>query len=146
MARFHFISFSALHTLQNMKLPATQLQRRTVRFNKVILTNHLAMPPAPWPSPGPSCPPPLPRSPSGGTSQFQKSVLLLGLFSYGSSSGSLAVCPRSSDIPEEALSYTAQPCPPGPLPAKDSPDRTELFSPLRVFLPFFENVQHRNGI
>ena len=44
-----------------MKLPATQLQRRTVRFNEVILTNHLAMPPAPWPSPGPSCPPPLPQ-------------------------------------------------------------------------------------
>lgn len=39
-----FISFSALHTLQNMKL---QLQRRTVRFNEVILTNHLAIPPAP---------------------------------------------------------------------------------------------------
>lgn len=32
-----------------------------MRFNEVILTNHLAMPPAPWPSPGPSCPPPLPQ-------------------------------------------------------------------------------------
>ena len=79
-------------------------------------------------------------------SQLQKSLLLLGLFYCSSRSGSLAVCPGSSDIPEQALLYTAQPWPPGPLLAKDSPDRTELFSPLGVFLPFLENVKQRNGI
>ena len=78
--------------------------------------------------------------------QLQKSFLLLGLFFCSSRSGSLAVSRGSSDIPEQALSYTAQPWPPGPLPAKDSPGRTELFSPLGVFLPFLENVKQRNGI
>lgn len=73
-------------------------------------------------------------------SQLQKSLLLLGLFSCSSSSGSLAVCPGSSDIPEQALSYTAQPWPPGPLLAKDSPDRTELFS-LWSFSPFLGECQ-----
>lgn len=119
-----------------------------MRFNEVILTNHLAMPLSLWDLPRPLLPPPPPPEGDLGRvlaepPQLQKSFLLLGLSFSSSRSGSLAVSCGSSDIPEQALSYTAQPWPPGPLPGKDSPGRTFLPG---VFLPFLENVKQRNGI
>lgn len=66
--------------------------------------------------------------------------LLPTLSSCSPSSGSLVLCPGSSDTPEQVPSYTTKPWPPGPLQAKDSPKRTKLFSPWS-FSPFLRECQ-----
>lgn len=59
------------------------------------------------------------------------------------SSGSPAVCPGSSDTPEQAPLWTAKPWPPGPLKAKDLSKRTKLFS--CIFSPFLGECQTEKG-